>query len=329
MGSNWEPITKKGASTYRFGFNGMENDHELKGDGNSLDFGARIYDPRIGRWLSVDPLQVKFPSYSPYHAYACNPLLYVDKDGKDNIVYIVFLPSSDATLTFQDKAKIIKKMNNTFKRMGVSTKVKGIIIDPNSIVINASSHNITYMTTDVFNTAKPDKNDGFVIVGEGSKVSEFITKSGHFSSNFLKEENGYWTGDYDNPETTSKGDQKVSALDAEDANTNVVKNKSGWDKTEAVAFFALHGTGHQAHKDRIGDDEHSRVPFKPNGKAFYPSIMNEGEVGNNLMPKNSFLDFTKYYKGNKEFANNMKKTFGKEKGGTQNTPVDNFVKSIQ
>ena len=52
--SNWEPITKKGVSTYRFGFNGMENDHEMKGTGNSLDFGARIYDPRIGKFLSID-----------------------------------------------------------------------------------------------------------------------------------------------------------------------------------------------------------------------------------------------------------------------------------
>ncbi|MCC5944071.1 MAG: hypothetical protein JJT94_04000, partial [Bernardetiaceae bacterium] len=39
---------------YRFGFNGMENDKDLN-DG-AIDFGARIYDSRIGRWLSVDPL---------------------------------------------------------------------------------------------------------------------------------------------------------------------------------------------------------------------------------------------------------------------------------
>ncbi len=30
---------------YRYGFNGMEKDDELKGNGNSYDFGARIYDP--------------------------------------------------------------------------------------------------------------------------------------------------------------------------------------------------------------------------------------------------------------------------------------------
>ncbi|MFK7059864.1 hypothetical protein V3Q90_06970 [Flavobacterium oreochromis] len=33
---------------YRYGFNGKEDD-QIKGEGNSYDFGARIYDPRIGR----------------------------------------------------------------------------------------------------------------------------------------------------------------------------------------------------------------------------------------------------------------------------------------
>jgi hypothetical protein len=38
---------------YRFGFNGQEQDNEVSGEGNSYDFGARIYDSRLGRWMSV------------------------------------------------------------------------------------------------------------------------------------------------------------------------------------------------------------------------------------------------------------------------------------
>ena len=34
---------------YPSGFNGKENDDEIKGVGNSLDFGARMYDSRLGR----------------------------------------------------------------------------------------------------------------------------------------------------------------------------------------------------------------------------------------------------------------------------------------
>jgi RHS repeat-associated protein len=71
------------AGAYRFGFNGQEKDDEVKGEGNSLDYGARIYDPRLGRFLSTDPLQKKYPDLSPYHFSGNNPILFVDYDGKD------------------------------------------------------------------------------------------------------------------------------------------------------------------------------------------------------------------------------------------------------
>jgi RHS repeat-associated protein len=44
------------AGEYRFGFNGKEMDNEVKGEGNQLDYGMRIYDTRIGKFLSIDPL---------------------------------------------------------------------------------------------------------------------------------------------------------------------------------------------------------------------------------------------------------------------------------
>lgn len=71
-------------SQYRYGFNGKELDKST-GDGN-LDFGARIMDVRLGKWLSVDPLQKKYPGESPYSYTGDNPILFVDLDGKDRIV---------------------------------------------------------------------------------------------------------------------------------------------------------------------------------------------------------------------------------------------------
>jgi RHS repeat-associated protein len=71
---------------YRYGFNGKEEDDEVKGDGNSIDFGARIYDPRIGRWLSVDPLQAKYAAMTPYNFGLDNPILFIDPDGKEVII---------------------------------------------------------------------------------------------------------------------------------------------------------------------------------------------------------------------------------------------------
>ncbi len=67
---------------YRYGFNGMEKDDEVKGNGNSYDFGARIYDPRLGRWLSTDPLFKIYPNLNPYCFVANNPLLLIDPTGE-------------------------------------------------------------------------------------------------------------------------------------------------------------------------------------------------------------------------------------------------------
>ena len=66
---------------YRYGFNGMEKDDEVKGESNSLDFGARIYDPRVGRFLSLDPKASTYPWQSPYVFAANNPINLIDENG--------------------------------------------------------------------------------------------------------------------------------------------------------------------------------------------------------------------------------------------------------
>ena len=68
-------------SSYRYGFNGKENDNEVKGEGNQQDYGMRIYDPRLGRFLSVDPLAKKYAFYSPYQFAGNMPIRYIDLDG--------------------------------------------------------------------------------------------------------------------------------------------------------------------------------------------------------------------------------------------------------
>src|SRR5438046_4665843 len=73
-------------SGYRYGFNGKDNDNEVKGEGNQLDFNNRVYDPRLSKWLSTEPLQGKYPFASPYAFVLNNPISFVDPDGKDIII---------------------------------------------------------------------------------------------------------------------------------------------------------------------------------------------------------------------------------------------------
>ena len=70
------------SGAYRYGFNGKEEEDDLNGSGNAYDFGARIYDGRLGRWVAVDPLWKITPSYSNYHYVACNPINNIDIAGK-------------------------------------------------------------------------------------------------------------------------------------------------------------------------------------------------------------------------------------------------------
>ncbi len=75
-------------SGYRYGFNGKENDNDVKGEGNQQDYGFRIYDPRIGKFLSADPLHSKYPSWTPY-AFAMNDVIRcIDLDGAEKKVVI-------------------------------------------------------------------------------------------------------------------------------------------------------------------------------------------------------------------------------------------------
>jgi RHS repeat-associated protein len=69
------------SSDYRYGFQGMEMDNEVKGNGNSYTTEFRQYDPRLGRWLSVDPLAGQFPWQSPYVAFDNNPINIIDPRG--------------------------------------------------------------------------------------------------------------------------------------------------------------------------------------------------------------------------------------------------------
>lgn len=86
-------FTVTNASKYRYGFNGKENDNDVKLDasnneiaGGEQDYGMRIYDPRVGKFLSLDPLQKQFPFYSPFQYSGNSPIVAVDLDGLEPVL---------------------------------------------------------------------------------------------------------------------------------------------------------------------------------------------------------------------------------------------------
>ncbi len=69
--------------SYRYGFNGKEKSDEIYGEGNIYDYGFRIYNPRLGKFLSVDPLSKSYPWNSCYSYAEGDPVNYIDLDGAE------------------------------------------------------------------------------------------------------------------------------------------------------------------------------------------------------------------------------------------------------
>jgi RHS repeat-associated protein len=76
-------FTASTATNYRYGFNGKENDNEVKGVGDQIDYGMRVYDPRAGRFLSIDALTIKYPSLTSYQFASNSPIQGSDLDGRE------------------------------------------------------------------------------------------------------------------------------------------------------------------------------------------------------------------------------------------------------
>lgn len=66
---------------YRYGFNLKEQDQEWNGGGNMYDYGFRIYDPMIAKFLSEDHLIAGYPMLTPYQFAGNTPIAFVDLDG--------------------------------------------------------------------------------------------------------------------------------------------------------------------------------------------------------------------------------------------------------
>jgi RHS repeat-associated protein len=162
------PNRHESTSEYRYGYQGSEKDNEIKGPGNSHTTYFRQLDPRVGRWLSIDPKATAFES--PYISMGNNPMLYNDAL-EDTIIFaenstpefkkqayeafrylkendaestILKLSSSTVTYTLQEDNKnssFDSKTNTVYwdPTMGVLT-TEGHIMSPTAVLSHEAEH---------------------------------------------------------------------------------------------------------------------------------------------------------------------------------------------
>jgi len=99
-----------------------------------LDYGARMYDPVVGRWWTIDPMAEKYYSINPYCYVANNPMIYIDPTGmliddfsmdkEGNIKLVKKTDDKTDRIVKTDKAGNVKE-----NRKGIDGIEKGILKD--------------------------------------------------------------------------------------------------------------------------------------------------------------------------------------------------------
>ena len=218
-----------------------------------------------------------------------NPVLFVDPNGEENVIYLVNLQGKDQAI---NPNKLIAKVNAQFEKMGLNTRM---MLAPDGAN---------------FNPDKMDKTDSYVALGSAKAVKDFVKNKDMASYNDAIK---YFTGGADNPEeSTNEMGQKTRAIGMDPSGIKTRANLLGVDMYDFAALAVLHGAGHNAnlnHSDELGARDGqtgSNAKIMNSGRSLQN---NPGKFYQYLNPANNskYISIMKQYFGTKPAVSNYYK----------------------
>ena len=277
-----QPGRKYTAGTgYRYGFNGKENDNEVKGEGNQQDYGMRIYDPRLGRFLSVDPLMKEYPWNSTYAFAEDEPISNIDLDGeeKKSATSSFFEGVKDgAALTVtghvsnaQNAPKIdLSKSTGSFGIwFRLQSKLESYLPDlpfGNEIIKPASTmQNVANQSAEITYKANTGGNSGLYytgLVAEKAFEAYLLGKASGGASRLFEEKMSTSTSTTINKQVVAANGGNTAAADANSSsttNTATVNKNSNDAKGNFILYDVHEEPGKQGQLLKVGKADADRI----------------------------------------------------------------------
>ncbi|NUY82747.1 RHS repeat-associated core domain-containing protein, partial [Flavobacterium sp. MAH-1] len=187
-------------NTYRYKYNGKEWQDEL--GLNFYDYGARNYDPAIGRWMNIDPLADERDWLTPYNYVQNNPVVRIDPLG---LTDFTFDKKTGDVKQIGEKNDSPDRILQTDKNGNIKKKGEGFL----GFLVRKSERgkekiDIDNIESGILKDGMNLKNDNVFEVGGENQPSvegmeNFILK---LADNIDKELGGY--------QLSGKGDEKIT-----------------------------------------------------------------------------------------------------------------------